>query len=219
MKKFRLLLLMILTVAAVTTTEAQTYFTPMNFSSQKEDVNLRLMDGSTFQGIKSIGLANGRVISVSYFGTLTKPSGTRFVTTSIGNAFDKNFNFPGGTLWCITPNGEIFAQTYQNGRMVSQVKELRTYKLNGPYIEFPQTYSGGTYTAPNYGNSYSGGNSSGGSNYNRHEATCGGCHGSGRCQHCGGTGYVNNYKSKCSLCHGRGTCVSCAGTGKIHGNY
>lgn len=57
------------------------------------------------------------------------------------------------------------------------------------------------------------------SNYNRHEAQCAGCHGSGRCQHCGGTGWVNNNRSKCSLCHGTGRCQSCAGTGKIHGNF
>lgn len=58
-----------------------------------------------------------------------------------------------------------------------------------------------------------------GSDYNRHEAQCGGCNGSGRCQHCGGTGWVNNHRSKCSLCHGSGRCQSCAGTGKIHGNF
>lgn len=58
-----------------------------------------------------------------------------------------------------------------------------------------------------------------GNNYNRHEADCRGCGGSGRCQHCGGTGLVNNNKSKCSLCKGRGKCVSCGGSGKIHGNF
>lgn len=58
-----------------------------------------------------------------------------------------------------------------------------------------------------------------GSNYNRHEAQCRGCNGSGLCQHCGGSGLVNDNKSKCSLCKGRGKCVSCAGRGKIHGNF
>lgn len=196
---------------------SQTYYTPMNFTSSKEKVSLRLGDGSRFDGTKHTMFCNGQVNTVSYFGTLTKPSGEKFVTPAAGNAFDANFNFPTGALWYINTNGEVYAQHYQNSRCVNQYKECRPHTFADNVIVFktvPSDYSGG----------YSGGsssydNSNSGSDYNRHEAQCRGCNGTGRCQHCGGTGLVNNNKSKCSLCHGRGSCVSCAGRGKIHGNF
>ena len=219
MRKIFLFLVMFVTVLPVYSQSLlnQTYFTPMNFSSRKENVNLRLNNGSTFIGTKHISLCNGQVNNVSYTGTLTKPSGEKYVTLSAGYGFDSNFNFTNGNLWYVTPSGEVYAQQYQNSRCVNQYKEVRPHTFADNVIVF-QT------VASDYSGGYSGGsgsynNNNSGSNYNRHEAQCRGCNGSGRCQHCGGSGWVNNYKSKCSLCHGRGTCVSCAGRGKIHGNF
>lgn len=197
----------------------QTYYTPQTFSNKTENVNLYLTNGCTFQGEKHTGLANGKPISVNYYGTLTTPAGDRYISAETGTGFDANFN-PTGWICYISAGGDVYSQRYQNGNCVSSSKEHRSYTLDGPYIRIhTESSSGGYVSTPDYSGGYNSGSSSEGSSYNRHEATCRGCNGSGLCQHCKGSGYVNNYKSKCSLCHGTGKCVSCGGQGKIHGNF
>lgn len=91
----------------------------------------------------------------------------------------------------------------------------RSFMVNGTSITYLDTDNGGGY----YGGGYNGGssvNSGSSSSGSSHSATCSGCHGSGRCQHCNGTGLVNNNRSRCSLCGGSGRCKSCAGVGKIY---
>lgn len=67
-------------------------------------------------------------------------------------------------------------------------------------------------------------NSNSNSNYDRHNAKCAGCGGTGTCRHCGGTGQKTSTRIgggtyKCSSCNGSGRCTSCHGTGNIRGNY
>lgn len=215
MKKLILLLAILMTYC--TNLEAQTYFTPFDLQTKNENVNLRLNNGATFVGRKFSNIINGNVTAVYYYGTITMPSGERYITQDGGSGFDANFGLHNATIWCIR-NGVAYCQTYMNNRVTNEYKEGRNYTINGPYIVFPTTYyGGGGYDSGSSSGSYNSGSS--GSTYNSHTATCRGCNASGRCQHCGGTGLVNNNKSKCSLCHGTGRCVSCGGTGKIHGNF
>lgn len=190
-----------------------------------ENVNFRLNDGSVFQGKKSTLAISGQPTQVTYYGTITKPSGERWVSAEVNFGFDANLN-PMSVVWYITPNGEVYRQEYRNGQCVSSTPETRNYTLNGPYLAIQaETYGGGGYyNGGSTGGSYDSGSSSGNSNYNRHEATCGGCGGTGKCSLCGGKGYKDgqtfyNGRYQCSRCHGTGTCQTCGGVGKKYGNY
>lgn len=147
-----------------------------------------------------------------------------------GHFYDSN-----GNMYCGLFNPD-FGVLYEGGRYVyipaskdiaiiyvkknGDYQEVRRCNIKGRswYVYNAEVYFSDESTGGGYnGGGYTSGSTSGtGSSYNSHAATCRGCNGTGRCQHCGGSGWVNNYKSKCSLCHGSGTCVSCHGQGKVY---
>ena len=197
---------------------AQTYFKPFSTSTNSENVSLSFSDGSTFNGVKKTTITNGQVINVHYLGTFRYATGERILTENWGSGFDANFHFNNGNFYYINNDGEMYHWYFNNGQR-TESRDYRQYSIDGNFIVIYTDSYGGGYASPSYnGGSYNGGSSSG-SNYDSHKATCRGCNGGGKCQHCRGLGYVNNYNTKCSLCHGTGRCVSCNGQGYIRGNF
>ncbi|MCH5231798.1 MAG: hypothetical protein J1F43_08400 [Muribaculaceae bacterium] len=197
------------------TASAQTYFRPFSMSTNDENVSLSFNDGSTFNGIKRTSLTNGQVSNVCFLGTYRYPSGEKIMTEKGGEGFDTNFNFRNGNFYYFNNNGEMYRWYFNNGQK-TETRDYRQYSIDGNFIVIYTDSYGGGYASPSYNG---GSNSNSNSNYNSHKATCRGCNGSGKCQHCRGVGYVNNYNTKCSLCYGNGTCVSCHGQGYIRGNF
>lgn len=229
MRKFSLFLALVCAMICVSTASAQylinqTRYTPSNFRSSSVPVSLNFGNGYRFEGVKNTTTNNGQIISVSYTGSAIFPDGGRIITAKAGYAFDANCQPTNGLFWEIEPSGEVYCVERKNGQDIRRTRVNRKYVIEDNCIVFPKTakelqaeaaaaaaaagaYSGGTGTS----------SSSSGSSNSRHSATCRGCNGSGRCQHCGGSGWVNNHRSKCSLCHGTGRCQPCAGVGKIYG--
>ena len=205
-----------------------TYFNPINFQSYTEPVDYNMGQGLRFVGTKHTGTNNGQVISVSYFGSAIFPDGGRIISAKAGFGFNQNLQAENGTFWEIEPDGQVTQIEMRNGQQMSEFKVNRQYYIEDNCIVFPKTQAELEAEAAAYGNyNYNSGSystpssSSSGSDYNRHSATCMGCKGTGRCQHCNGEGttWVNGHKIKCDLCHGTGRCQSCAGMGKIYGSF
>lgn len=225
MRKFSLFFTLVCAMICVSTASAQslinqTHFAPVNFQHSSVPVSLNFGNGYRFEGVKNTTTNNGQITSVSYSGSAIFPDGGRIITAKAGYAFDANFQPTDGQFWEIEPSGAVYCIERKNGRDVSRTRVYRKYIIEDNCIVFPKTaeelqaeaaaagaYSGGTGTS----------SSSSGSSGSRHSATCRGCNGTGRCQHCGGSGWVNNHSRKCSLCHNTGRCQSCAGVGKIYG--
>ncbi len=225
MKKYILLLVALISLSGLGCRAQsllnQTSFTPLNFSSNKEFVNLSLNNGDRFAGNKITAFTNGKVMNVSYLGTLYKANGERYVTLGAGLSFTQNFGVPTnviGFIWRIATDGSVYRQKYENGRYAGETSETRPYQIVNECIDFPSTASTTGYYGGYSSGSSSSGSSSGGSSYDRHKATCAGCSGTGKCSLCNGRGY-NDRLYKCSRCNGSGTCQSCYGNGYIRGTY
>lgn len=183
---------------------------------------------TTTEYVKNLSINSGRFTGTifksdgetfRYDGTFYHPDGSYTYCTH----FDTHFNIPEGVTYVfITADGtQAIKYQVKNGSPVTwgswdlRGKQIVAITKDGPVFAGQNTYSA---PAGGYGGSSSQSSGSN-SNYNSHKATCGGCKGSGVCQHCKGTGWVNNHKSKCGLCHSKGRCVSCAGKGFKYGNY
>ncbi len=200
----------------------QTYYNPVSYSNKEENVHFTLRNGGTFEGKRKSILTNGRVTNVSYVGTLTLPSGERYISPEDVGGFDENLN-PGSYVCYFSNDGNVYAQSYTNGQLKSSTLITAKYYLNGPYIVFPNSgsNSGGYYNnpspAPNPGSS-----SSVTSDYHNPatKRQCTICNGTGKCTHCGGTGnrvvstFHGNHINPCGVCHSTGTCQTCHGSGK-----
>lgn len=119
----------------------------------------------------------------------------------------------------VSPNGKtyiFYKSTPPSGQKTSSFIVRDGYNRPGSSTGTSNQVTSPNVQTPN-GNSSQNSNSG----YNRHEAKCMGCNGTGKCDHCHGSGqvYVNNHYIKCSRCHGSGSCQSCGGVGKIHGNF
>ena len=193
----------------------QTYMNTMTFSNKKTPANFNFTNGNSFRGTKVSYLTNGRVTDFNYLGTIFFANGDKLMTCSSGQGFDSNFNPKTDNYYYLTASGTLYNIQYRNGVKIYEQKINRKYYIQDNCINF---YAEGYYGDGGYsdGNTSSSGSNSG-SSYNRHSATCRGCNGNGKCQHCHGRGWVNNIK--CSLCNGNGICKSCAGVGKIYGSY
>lgn len=175
----------------------------------------------THKDVRDYNIGEGRVFTgnieyrdgvlSSYNGSFKDSSGNEYC-----GWFDSKLCVGNGASYIYIPASRDIAIRYINNNGTFQENSRWQLKGRSWYIYNCQVYyadgpssSGGGY--------YNGGSSSDtGSSYNSHAALCRGCNGSGRCQHCKGSGWVNNNKSQCSLCHGSGTCVSCHGRGKVY---
>lgn len=199
---------------------SMTYFGQFDLKTTTDPVYLNFYGGDHFSGTKWCNILNGKVTMHRFNGTYTKADGTRYITQSGGSGFEEinnQFGFYNGDVWCLTTDNKLYKITFKNGQEQATVPETRTYTIDGDFIKFPQTYSGGGSVGGyvNGGGYYDGGGSTNSTSTSSNKTMCRGCNGSGSCQHCHGSGYENNYKSKCSLCHGTGKCVSCHGMGFI----
>lgn len=204
----------------------QTYFTPANFQTYTEPVNISMGQGCRFEGTKIVGTNNGQITSVSYRGSAIFPDGGRIITAQAGYGFNENLQAFNGTFWEIEPTGEVTQIEMRNGQQVSEFKVNREYYIEDNCIVFPKTQAELEAEAAAYGySSYSNGSSSSsgssGNTYNSHSAKCMGCNGTGRCEWCNGEGtkIVNGHRIKCERCHGSRTCQNCGGVGKKYGSY
>ena len=203
-------------------------FCSAQYYYQKSGVTPYHIPQTTTEYVKNLSINSGRFtgtifksdgVTFRYDGTFYHPDGSYTYCTG----FDSNFNFPEGVTYIFFTADGTQAIKYQvkNGSPVTwgswdlRGKQIVAITKDGPVFAGQSNYSS---PAGGYGSSPS---SSSGSNsgYDSHKATCGGCKGSGICQHCHGKGLVNNDKSKCGLCHGKGRCVSCGGKGFKYGSY
>lgn len=172
-------------------------------------------NGATFTG-KAV-YSDGNV--TRYEGTLTYPNGDKIYS----GQFLPNFTYYEGSydLYVPASQDKAYQRVARNGQMqVTNTYDIRgrAFMVSGSSLQYIDNGASSTYSSGS--SSYSSGSSTGSSsNYNRHEAQCRGCNGSGLCQRCNGSGWNYNRTHKCSLCHGTGRCQSCAGVGKIYGNF
>lgn len=117
------------------------------------------------------------------------------------------------SIW--VSNGDINATDWQSYEMTGAAQGFIPGS-SGLLIDNTYCPIIGPYTPPD--------NSNSGGSYNRHNASCAGCNGTGICRHCGGTGHKTSTRIgggtyQCSSCNGSGRCPSCHGTGNIRGSY
>lgn len=197
-------------LSAQYSSSSKTYFTPIHIPTVTTEyvTDQNVGSGMTFTG--SISYSDG--ILSGYNGCLTTSNGDQYF-----GVFNSQMNVPNGSYILYLPASRDYAyQRYCRGNQLETVQTFplqgRSWYVNGTSIQYYE--SGAGYSAPATTSSYSNGSSSSSSSSSSHGAICRGCNGTGRCQHCGGSGWVNNHRSKCSLCHGTGRCQSCAGVGK-----
>ena len=193
MKRFCLLLLLIVPIIA--SLGQNVPYSSWYNEYTHENVSYNLGNGATFKGTKDYHKGT----FLSFRGTITYANGD-----TLSGLFDENFQLKGDGTYHVKVEGAYwggYSKTVhmENGRIVEGSR------FDSDTQNTVNTNPGTTPHNDNYTNPVK-----------KHEAQCQGCHGTGKCRHCGGTGYVNNYKSKCSLCHGTGRCQSCAGVGKIY---
>lgn len=199
---------------------SMTYFKPFTMPKVTTEYVTDRVVGSGLIFTGTVYYSDGRL--TSYSGCLKNSNGDEFH----GN-FNPSFGVNNGeySLYIPASRDVAYLRVVNNGQFqVTRQYDIqgRSFYISGTALHYAdENTGGGNYYGGSYGGgSYSGGSSSSsGSSYNSHEAICRGCNGTGRCQHCGGTGWMNNHSYKCSLCHGNGTCRSCAGVGKKYGNY
>ena len=192
-----------------------TYFTPMTFSNKKTPASFNFSNGNSFRGSKITYYTNNKETGSTYHGTLYFTNGDKLMTMNSGEGFDGSFNFKNGYCYYLISSGTLYSLQYRNGVKVYEQQVHTKYYIKDYCIHFYA--NGSTMDYGSGGSSSSGSSSKSGSSYNRHEARCMGCNGTGYCGRCGGSGLVNN--RTCGLCNGNRRCKNCGGTGKKHGVY
>lgn len=219
-KKIKFWLILVGLIAIIPTINAQyllnnTYFNPIHIPKVTTDylTDAYVGNGMTFTG--QAYYSDG--VLTKYGGCLTNSDGDKFYC----GGFNPDFSVSSGGYQLYVPSSHkvAYERVAQNGSW----QTVRTYDIEGKsfWVEGSTIHFVDDYSSPypSSGNYSSGSSNSSSSDYNRFEATCKGCDGTGKCSRCNGTGWLNNYTKKCERCHNTGTCQNCAGVGKKYGLY